>query len=303
MTIPRRSFLKAAGTAGACLSTAIAIPAWVRPLWALSAESKYVDTIGLQLWTVRNQLDEDKRKTLQAVANAGYKQAELMKVVDADEMIPICKDVGLQVTSAFLDWNSIARPNEKDVPSVEAQIEKAQDLGLKHLVFGYIGKGVRETVDHFKGHAERANRAGERCREAGIQLCYHNHSFEFSKIDGETTGFDIFMAEFERDLVKFEIDVFWVAIGGWNPVETMQRLAGRISQVHLKDLKADVGIINDEGAVPADAFKELGAGTIDMGVILQVAEEVGVQQCHVEQDQSPAPLASIEQSMQLLRKL
>ena len=104
------------------------------------------------------------------------------------------------------------------------------------MVFGYIGKGERETVDHFKRHADQANKAGEKCAKAGIQLCYHNHSFEFAKLNGGKTGWDVFVKEFDKKLVKFEVDVFWVKIGGLDPYKTLRQLKGRVSQVHLKDL-------------------------------------------------------------------
>ncbi len=289
----RRIFIKSASMlTGAALVTRLE-----RPLMALVNDSKYADTIGLQLWTVRNQMSEDQQKTLQAVVDAGYKQVELMDTKDAQELLPICKDLGLNVTSSFMDWQVIGNPEAKDLATVDEVIEQATDAGLKHLVYGYIGKGHRETIDQFKGHAERANAAGEKCKAAGIKLCYHNHAFEFQKLDDEKTGFDVFIEEFDPELVPFELDVFWAAIGGWDPITTLKRLDGRVSQVHLKDLKAGTGIIYDEGKVPEDAFKELGNGTIDMAEVVEVSSDIGVEQCHVEQDQSPDPIDSIGQSM------
>lgn len=281
-----------------------------------SPARKYVDTIGLQLWTVRNQLQEDIPGTLKAVADAGYHQVELGSVMDADQYVPVAKDLGMQVTSSFMDWQSIANPAADGAANVDEIVAKAKDLGLKHLVFGYIGKGYRETVDQYKAHAERANAAGEKCQAAGIQLCYHNHSFEFAKLQAgsqsdqasqaepvETTGWDVFVAEFDPKLVKFEVDVFWVKIGGRNPFKTMRKLKGRISQVHLKDLKKGSGVIHDEGKVPADAFQELGEGTIDMVRAMKVAAKAGAEQCHVEQDQSPNPIQSINDSLKHLKSI
>ncbi|MEZ6063159.1 MAG: TIM barrel protein [Planctomycetaceae bacterium] len=292
----RRTFLSA--SAAAVLSARLA-----RPLFALPPDSRYMKTIGLQLWTVRNQLEKDVPGTLKAVATAGYRQAELMNVLQSDDIIRAAHDAGLDVESAFVDWQSVGNPNAADAPSFDTILEKAKAKNLKYLVFGYIGKGHRETVDHFKGHAERANAAGQKCRDAGIQLCYHNHSFEFTELQDSKTGFDVLMDEFDRELVKFEVDVFWVKIGGWDPIATMKRLNGRVAQVHLKDLKAGTEVLHDEGQVPHDAFRELGAGTIDMAEVIKVAAETGAALCHVEQDQSPDPIASIGQSMQHLRKI
>lgn len=100
-----------------------------------------------------------------------------------------------------------------------------------------------------------------------------------------------------------ELDVFRVAIGGWQPIETLLKLKGRVSQVHLKDLQQDTPTNYDEGTIPYEAFKELGNGVIDMGHVLKVSAEIGVEQCHVEQDQSADPIVSIGQSMAHLKSL
>lgn len=296
----RRTFLKTtSASVSACLTSFLA-----RPLMAMPQESKYIDTIGLQLWTVRDQLAEDNKKTLKAIADAGYKQVELMDVGQADDLKPICNDLGLKITSAFFDWNSICNPKNDGVPTIDSILEKAKAHDIKHIVFGYIGKGSRETTDQYKAHAVNTNAAGEKAKKLGMQMCYHNHSFEFATLeDKKSTGFQMFMDHFDKDFVKFELDVFWAKIGGWDPFDTLRKLKGRCSQVHLKDLKADTGVIVDEGNVPNDAFKECGNGTINMAEIMKVAEEIGVEQCHVEQDQSPNPIASIGTSIKHLKSL
>ena len=111
------------------------------------------------------------------------------------------------------------------------------------------------------------------------------------------------MEEFDNDLVKFELDVFWAKLGGWDPIETMKKLGDRITQVHLKDPKEGTAVIYDEGKVPAEAFQECGDGSIDMGEVMKLASEIGAVYCHVEQDQSPDPIASIGQSIDYLKGL
>ena len=296
----RRTFIQTSACAtGAVLSHQLA-----QPLLAFPADSKYLDSIGLQLWTVRNQLAADPKATLKTIADAGYKQVELMDTSQLEKLQPICKQLGLNITSSFMNWQSICTPGAKGVPTVDAIVESASKAGLKHLVFGYIGKGHRETAAKMKSHAVAANAMGAKCKAKGIQLCYHNHSFEFAKLsDSKKNGFEVLMEQLDKDLVKFEVDVFWVKIGGWNEMETLEKLDGRVSQVHLKDLKKGVGVITDEGQVPVDAFQELGAGTIDMSKVLELAEQVGADNCHVEQDQSPAPLKSIGTSIDHLKTL
>lgn len=253
--------------------------------------------LGLQLWTVRNQMAENKEATIKAIADAGYRQVELMNVLDSQDIAKLAKDHGLEVKSAFINWQSVVEPDSKNVPSVEQIIDTAKSIGLEHLVFGYIGKTARDTSDKMKKICDNANAAADKTKAAGMAMCYHNHSFEFKMLDGGDTGFEIMMDRFDPKLMGFELDVFWAAIGGWDPVETMEKLGKRVVQVHLKDLKDGVDTIHDEGQVPKDAFQEVGDGTIDMKKCVEVALANGVTQFHVEQDESPDPLASIKQSL------
>lgn len=290
----RREFVGT--TAAAAFAASLA-----RPLTALGAAAEK-NGIGLQLWTVRNQIESDRSGTLKAIADAGYKQIELGKVVGSEDLVKEAKDLGLEVRSAFFNWETIANPSNKDAPSMDKVIEVAKVLGLDYLVFGYIGKSARDTADKLRTIADSANAAAEKVQAAGMKMSYHNHSFEFEKIDGDQTGFDIFMDRFDDKLVNFELDVFWAAIGGWDPVETIHKLGTRVGQIHLKDLKAGVGTIYDEGKVPDDAFQEVGDGIIDMKAVMDASEALGVTQFHVEQDQSPDPIASIGQSAKYAAK-
>ena len=112
----------------------------------------------------------------------------------------------------------------------------------------------------------------------------------------------VFIKEFAADM-QFEIDVFWVKAAGLDPVELIKKLHGRVSQLHLKDLKDGLKLPSYSTGLPVDAFQEIGDGIIPMEPILVAAKSAGVVHCHVEQDQSPDALASIQQSMAYLRKL
>lgn len=298
--VSRRTFLNAAAAASVAGVTLRSANSFA---WAFPDQDPYLAKIGIQLYTLRNEMEKDPKGTISAVADAGYKQIELMDVMDATKLMPIAKDKGLYATSAFIQWNILgeAKP-AAGTNTMEICIEQANKHKIKYLVFGYIGKGNRETADQLKATAERCNKAGELCKKAGIQLCYHHHSFEFQPLEGGKTGMDVFIENFDKELVKFEIDVFWAAIGGWDPVQTLEKLGSRVAQVHLKDLLPNTPNIFDEGKVPKEAFKEVGAGGIDMKAVLAMSKKIGVDQCHVEQDQSPNPVKSIQLSMSNLKK-
>lgn len=273
------------------------------PAFALEADNPYRKNIGIQLYTLRNQIKEDLAGTLKAVAAAGYRQVEPYGFPDATalELIKVSKDLGMAANSSHFAWESVTDPDKAGVAPFADILQKAKDAGLSHLVIPYLHGDSRKTADDYKRLAERCNAGAALAKEAGIQLAYHNHQFEFQPLEGGKSGYDVFMAEFSPEM-KFELDVFWVKVGGIDPVELLGKMKGRVSQIHLKDLK-DGLTLPEFGSVPADAFKELGQGIIAMEPIIEAAALAGVAHAHVEQDQSPDPIKSIGMSMTYLKGL
>jgi sugar phosphate isomerase/epimerase len=148
------------------------------------------------------------------------------------------------------------------------------------------------------------NKAGEKARQAGLQLCYHNHGFEFEKgADGKPV-LDMLMSRFDKGLVKLELDVFWVAVTGADPVALLQKYTGRVALVHLKDKAAGVPVETNEGKVAPTTFKEVGSGSLDFRAILKAADAAGVEHYFVEQDQTPGdPVASLKKSFAYLQQI
>ncbi len=271
-------------------------------LLALEAENAYRKDIGIQLYTLRDALAKDAAGTLKKVAAAGYKQVELFGFPDADAMISGAKDAGLQIRSAHFAWDSVVNPTGEGMPDFAKLLEKAHQLGLRHLVIPYLEEKNRTTLDDYKKVAAHANQAAAMAKEAGLRLSYHNHNFEFKPHEGGKRGYDIFREEFSEDM-RFEIDVFWVKAAGLNPSALIKELSGRVTQLHLKDLKEGIEMPSYVTSLPKDAFQPLGQGIIPMEPILVAAQAAGVEHCHVEQDQSPDPLADIQKSVGYLRKL
>ena len=271
-------------------------------LLALEADHGYRKNLGIQLYTLRSQLSVDAAATLRKVAEAGYKQVELYGFPNADAMIAGAKDAGLAIHSTHFEWDSVVNPKDAAMSDFSRIVEQAAKLGLSHLVIPYLHDGNRKTLDDYRKVAEHSNKAAEIADKSGIRLSYHNHSFEFEPKEAGKSGYDIFIAEFSPKMM-FEIDVFWVKAAGIDPVELIRKLTGRVSQLHLKDLKEGIPTPNYAGGLPADAFQELGDGVIPMEPILAAAKKAGVVHCHVEQDQSPDAMASIAQSIGYLSKL
>lgn len=293
----RRDFIRTTGVSAAAL-------AFSQPssLFALDAENAYRKNIGIQLYTLRNEIAKDPVSTIKQVAANGYQQVELFGFPNADAMVSAARDAGLAIHSAHFEWDSVVNPKDAAMSDFSIILDKAKSTGLSHLVIPYLQDGNRKTLDDYRKVAANANQAAAMANQVGIQLSYHNHNFEFAPLEGGKRGYDIFIDEFSPEM-KFEVDVFWVKAGGVDPVTLIKKLSGRVSQLHLKDLKDGLRLPTYSTAVPNDAFQELGDGIIAMEPIIVAAKTAGVAHCHVEQDQSPDPLASIRQSMDYLKKL
>lgn len=291
----RRRFIRTA----ACAPLVVA--SW-NSLLAAGVNKAYLDNIGIQLYTVRHQLGKDRKGTLQAIKEMGYAQVEPYEFPKNKALVEDAKAVGLAVNSTHIEWNSVLDPNMKGVPAFEKVLEEARSLGIKHLVIPTI-EGKDRTVDGYKRAAEKCNRAAESAKSAGIQLAYHNHTFEFDPMENGKAGFDILIEEFDSEMV-FEVDVFWVQLGNRDPRKLIETLKGRVSQIHLKDLKAGVKLpekIDGWWSLTPETFAELGEGIIQLNPILETAKATGVKYCHVEQDLSLDPLQSIQKSLAYLR--
>ena len=289
----RRSFLRATAATSALAGT-------TQTLSALAADNTYRANIGIQLYTLRDGLKKDTPATIKAIADAGYKQGEMYGFPNCDDMIKAAGDHGLALNSTHFEWETAINPSDKGFSDFKKIVEQAKRLKLSHLVVPYLQGKDRKTLDDYKRLAGNLNKAAVIAKEAKIQLAYHNHSFEYKPMGG-STGFDIFIKEFAPEM-KFELDVFWVKAAGLDPVTLIKKLSGRVSQLHLKDLKKGLELPIYDG-MPKEAFKELGNGMIPMEPIIEAGKAAGVLHCHVEQDQSPDPLASIKESISYLKSL
>jgi sugar phosphate isomerase/epimerase len=279
----RRKFLQATS-----LAAAIAAVANARPL----------KTIGVQLYTVRTILLAKPAETLEALDAIGYREAEVT-FATIDQIWAPLKATRLKPVSIHLDSKLITQGKDDDV---KRTIDDVKQRGFSYAVFPYLPPAERGGLDVIKALAEKLNHAGEKCRAAGLGFCYHNHAFEFEPMNG-TTPFQVLMENTDKKLVGLEMDVFWVSVGGQDPVELLHKLSGRIPLLHLKDKAQGTPVMYKE-SVPHTAFKEIGHGILDWPAILKAAASAGVDHYFVEQDQTPGdPVESLRQSFTYLKSL
>jgi len=270
--------------------------------WAPSLQaSPYNKPIGLQLYTVREQLGKDVPGTIKKVAEIGYKQVEVYGYKEdgvhdfyghtTAEFAQMLKDNGLTVPSAHYMLNHIHGNWEKT-------IEDAKLLGVKYMVNAILAPEERD----WKKLVDVFNKAAEQTHKAGIGYCYHNHNFEFQKF-GDSTPFEFLMKSLDPKLIQFEMDCFWVTHAGHDPVELFKKHPGRFPLLHIKDLK-DHPPATQEFDARIGLFAEVGHGTIDWKRIFAAAPQGGMKYFYVEQDECEhPPFESIKMSFDYLKAL
>jgi len=271
----------------------------------------YFEHIGLQLYTLREAFETDSADCLKQVAEIGYKEVEFHSMHLVPSQWALLQDLGLAVTSSHVmppfltgQWEAYGIPQPEN-DRFESQIELAAKYGVKHLVMPMLLPQERGNLDHYKKLAELFNTSGEACKNQGISFCYHHHNFEFEPLEGYSP-MEIFLSQTDPDLVSFELDIFWLAVAGKDPIEFMRKHGDRIKLLHLKDLKEGVSpnfnTLKTAMEMP-EIFLEVGNGVLDMKRTLQVAKEIGISHAYVEQDFSPNPMQSIRDSYQFLAEL
>lgn len=254
---------------------------------AFARRKQKLDKFGLQLYTVRNQMAKDLPGTLAQVAAAGYKEVEFAGYFNRSpkEIKELIDKNGLSAPSTHVALSEIEK-------SLDKTIEAAKIIGHRYIVCPFLMPNERKTIDDYKKHAATFNRAAEQCQKSGLKFAYHNHDFEFIKLDGQTP-YDVLLAATDPKLVKMEMDLYWTVKAGQDPLAYFAKHPGRFELVHVKDL-ADT---------PQKGFAEVGRGTIDFKKIFAHSKQAGIKHYFVEQDQSAAPLESIKISADYLKKL
>jgi len=301
----RRKFLK---TAGAFAAGSLILPYGCTPKKQEGESAAGMETapetkkeIGLQLYTLRNEIEaQGLQPVLQQVAEIGYAWMEgfgyegrkFLGTAPAD-LKSMLSDLGMRMPSVH-SVTEVSSEGGKDaiVDQMKITAEDALAVGAEYLVWAFLTEEDRESLDDYKRHIETWNQFGQVCKEAGIQFAYHNHDFEFMTFDG-VRAYDMIMEETDPDLVKFELDLYWITKAGFDPVEYFNKAPGRFHLWHVKDME------------PGDEkfFAEVGQGTIDFKRIFDAKDVSGMKYFFVEQDQSRrSPFESIRMSYNHLQE-
>ena len=244
------------------------------------------DQIALQLYTVRRLAAKDLPGTLHAVAAAGYRAVELAGLPETStgELARLLDESGLRVIASH---EGIERLRD----DVDAVADRLKALDRPRVIVPWMPDEDRRTVDDVRRFANELGSFAEEFAARGMRLGYHNHAFEFEPLE-DTTVWDVLLAALPAE-VDLELDVYWAAVGGRDPVAEIRATADRVRLLHMKDLAG--------GPEPHDV--PAGQGTLPFPAIVEAARAASVDWYVVEQDQPVDALEDIGRAFRYLSGL
>jgi sugar phosphate isomerase/epimerase len=263
----------------------------VTPSFAFSTAAK--PAVGLQLYSLRDIIKNDIKGIIEKVASIGYKEVETYGYslkngfwgLDAKQFAALLKANGITSPSGHFGMDNFMAGKSSD--ELKSYIEAANLLGSEYVTVPYLGVEIRKTADDYKKIALKLNEAAVLCKASGLKLAYHNHDFEFKKF-GEISGYDILLKETDKKLVDFELDLYWAAQSGVNPINLFKANPNRFTMWHVKDMDK----------VNKNLNTEIGKGAVDFKGIFKGAKQAGVKHYFVEHEHNykPDELGSIKES-------
>ena len=294
MTTSRRTFLKTGSVllAGTALLSKTAL-----------AASKPNEIIGVQLYSVREEMKKDPIGTLTQLAKIGYKNVEHANYIDRKfygytpaEFKKILTDLGLKMPCGHtvMAKNHWDADKKMFTDAWKYTVEDAAFMGQKYVISPWMDESMRKTYDDLSRYMDVFNLCGELCQKSGMKFSYHNHWFEFSEKLNNEKVFDIMMKKFDPKLVLMQLDIGNMYIGGGKALDVLNQYPGRFELLHVKDEIAVNTVEKFESSV-------LGKGVISTKEVIDLARKIGGTSVFiVEQEsyQNITPLQSVKEDLQ-----
>jgi sugar phosphate isomerase/epimerase len=278
----RRNFIKTSAFATAGLFAA-------NPLLSMAAEGKNkLEKFGFISGIVNNAMKTDWKGTLKKAAEFGFTEIEggSSAASSRQEFLRICTETGITPVASGTSLDPLLKEPQRF-------FDEQNELKMKYLVcyWPWLGGGPF-MLDDCKKSAELLNQLGEKAKNNGLQLLWHNHDKEFHKME-EGLPFDYLMENTDPELVGCELDIYWVKKGGGDPLKTLKKYKGRIPMLHVKDM-----------APGADQdFICPGSGIIDFAPIFKEAKKQGIEHYIVERDNEPDGIGCLKSSGEFLKNI
>ncbi len=286
----RRHFLKQTGLLA---SVTLLQTSPLLSLASCTDANKKVGAFGVQLYSVKEDMAKDPVATIKAISTYGYKQIESFEGakgmfwgMQPKEFKTMLDDLGLTIISSHCD-------TKKDF---EKKAEDAASIGMKYLINPYVGR--QKSINDFKNIADQFNKNGEICKNNGIRFAYHNHDYTYQPVDNELPV-DVLMNNTDKDLVDYEMDIYWVVAAGKDPLEYMKKYDGRYKLCHVKDYAKTPDKTKSNNSV------DLGTGSINFADVLGQSLKYGMKYFVVEQEAfiNSTPLKSIKIDADYMKNL
>lgn len=273
--------------------------------------------VGVQLYSVRTDLEKDFYGTLKAIKEMGYDGVEFAGEFYGNSPLQVkkwCTELGLIPFSAHV-------PFQEMIDDIDKVIADYTVIGAQYLVFPYMDEASRPAIDAdlFKKTVAKIGECGAQAHEAGFQLLYHNHDFEFVPLAEGGLGYDYIFSSNERKNIQTELDVTWVDYAGQSAVDYINKYKGNCPVVHLKNYQLEgklssapyalIGITTDNSMKDDGGwfeYRPLGEGQMDMVAVIKAAIDCGANWLCVEQDepsQGRSRLEGIAKSAEYLKAL
>lgn len=254
--------------------------------------------LGLQLYSVREDLEKDFFGTLEKVKALGYEGCEFAGTYGktAEEIRNKCSELDLVPISAHVAYGDIMQ-------DINATVKMYKEIGCKYIVIPYLPEDLRYGTEKYPEVVENIKIIGKACQENGIVLLYHNHDFEFAKDENGSYVLDVLYSEVDKELLQTEIDTCWVNVAGENPCDYVRKYTDRAPIVHLKDFDGEknanmyelIGIESKKVEVKNTfEFRPLGYGKQNIQAIVDAAKDAGAEWIIAEQDNPSMGLSRME---------
>lgn len=279
--VSRRSFIKGVAAAG---TLAAAFPKNVL------ANSPAIQ-IGIQLYTIRDLVKEDFLGSMKILADIGFNTIETAGYSDRKfygyepaEFNRTVSEFGIEPISSH---SYVTRAN------ISETIEDTAKSGMKYLVQPYVPEAIRKSLDDYKRIADDLNSFGELCKTSGLTFAYHNHNFEFEKIES-VIPYNLLLESTDPELVTMELDTYWMVYGGYQPQDYFNNFPGRFKLLHIKDMAEGGG----------KKSTEIGSGMINFPEIFEMKDLSGMQYFFLEQEEFEMGVwESLAQSFEYMKSL
>ena len=268
--------------------------------------------VAIQVYSVRDYAEKDLFGTLKELKRMGYDGVEFAGLYGYEpaQIKKWCDSLGLAPISAHV-------PLAEMLADVDKVIADYKAVGCEYIVVPYVTEERRPGGEKFYQMVDEIRAIGEKCKAAGLTLLYHNHDFEFKKLESGEYGLDYLYSNVPADLLQTELDECWVKYSGLNPAEYLLKYSGRSPVVHLKDFHIEGEMEGDPYALiglnegeekksSAFEFRPLGKGVQDIPSIIEAAHQAGSKWLIVEQDNPSMglePMQCIQTSIEFLKSI